>query len=119
MLNRAIVAVTLGAAIVLTPQRAACAQTGGGDSTTSSSPHYASILVLGATTSIALHELAHITTAVALGGHPTFGFNELRPTIYSGINVYTDPHKQFLFSSAGLDVQNLLDEAILDIPHSR
>jgi L-aminopeptidase/D-esterase-like protein len=73
----------------------------------------------GAVTSILLHEAAHIATSIAVGGHPTFGFDKLRPTIYSGINTRVEPHKQFLFSAAGLTVQSLLDEGILDIPHAR
>jgi len=75
--------------------------------------------VLGAATSIMLHEAAHIMVSVAAGEHPTFGFDKLRPTIYSGINSHTEPHKQFLFSAAGLTIQSLLDEGILDIPHRR
>jgi hypothetical protein len=73
----------------------------------------------GAISSILLHEAAHIATSYAVGGHPTFGFDEYRPTIYSGVNSHIEPHKQFLFSAAGLTVQSLLDEAILDIPHDR
>jgi hypothetical protein len=73
----------------------------------------------GALTSILLHEAAHIATSIAVGGHPTFGFDELRPTIYSGINSHIEPHKQFLFSAAGLTMQSVIDEGILDIPHSR
>lgn len=73
----------------------------------------------GAISSILLHEAGHIATAYAVGGRPTFGFNELRPTIYSGIDSRREPHKQFLFSAAGLTVQSVLDEAILDAPHSR
>lgn len=66
-----------------------------------------------------LHEMGHISVALIYGHDPTFGFDKLRPTIYSGINSRLEPHEQFLFSAAGLTVQNLLDEAILDIPHSR
>jgi hypothetical protein len=51
--------------------------------------------------------------------HPTFGFDKLRPTVYSGINSHLEPHKQFLFSAAGLTIQSLIDEGILDIPHAR
>ena len=77
-------------------------------------------LALGATTSILLHEAGHITACRSpLGADPTFGFDKLRPTIYSGIDSHTEPHKQFLFSVAGLTVQSLIDEAILDIPHAR
>jgi hypothetical protein len=73
----------------------------------------------GAVSSILLHEAAHVATSYAVGGHPSFGFDEHRPTIFSGIDSHIEPHKQFLFSAAGLTVQSLLDEAILDIPHSR
>ena len=74
---------------------------------------------LGAATSLALHEMAHVMTAKAVGGHPWFGFDKLRPTIYSGLDSHLEPHKQFLFSASGLVMQSLVDEAILDIPHSR
>jgi hypothetical protein len=83
------------------------------------SPHYWTYLGLGAATSLALHEAGHVMTSIALGAHPTFGFNDGRPTIYSGIIGDVDHHDQFLFSAAGLTVQTVLDEAILDIPHSR
>jgi hypothetical protein len=73
----------------------------------------------GVATSLALHEMAHVMTAEAVGGPPWFGFDKLRPTIYSGINSQLEPHKQFLFSAAGLTIQSLVDEAILDIPHAR
>lgn len=91
----------------------------GGDSTTSASPHYYRTLALGGVTSILLHEAGHIGTAIALGHRPTFGFDKLRPTVYSGINSHSKPHEQFLFSAAGLTVQSVIDEAILDIPHAR
>jgi hypothetical protein len=74
----------------------------------------------GAVSSILLHEAAHVATSYAVGGHPSFGFDdEGRPTIYSGIDSHIEPHRQFLFSAAGLTAQSLLDEAILDVPHSR
>lgn len=82
-------------------------------------PNYWGYLALGATASLAIHEAAHVLTAVAVGGDPTFGFAQMRPTIYSGINAQVEPHKQFLFSAAGLTAQNLIDEAILDVPHAR
>ena len=75
--------------------------------------------MLGVSTSILLHEAGHLLTSVAVGGHPSFGFDTGRPTIYSGLNSHIEPHKQFLFSISGLAVQNVLDEAILDIPHQR
>ena len=74
---------------------------------------------LGVSTSILLHEAGHVLTSIAVGGRPSFGFDTCRPTIYSGLNSHIEPHKQFLFSVAGLTVQNVLDEAILDIPHER
>ena len=83
------------------------------------SPNYWNRFVLGVTTSILLHEAAHVGVALAIGDSPTFGFDKLRPTIYSGIDSHVEPHKQFLFSAAGLTIQTVLDEAILDIPHNR
>jgi hypothetical protein len=82
------------------------------------SPNYWNRFALGVTTSILLHEAAHIGVALAIG-EPTFGFDKLRPTVYSGINSSLEPHKQFLFSAAGLTLQTVLDEAILDVPHNR
>jgi hypothetical protein len=82
-------------------------------------PNYWRRFAYGFTASILLHEVGHIATAVAVGGHPSFGFDKARPTIYSGIDSHIAPHKQFLFSAAGLTVQSLIDEGILDIPHSR
>lgn len=74
-------------------------------------------MALGFVTSILAHESGHIIAAFALGARPSFGFNKLRPTIYSGIDANLHPTKQFIFSSAGLTVQSLLDETILDVPH--
>lgn len=76
-------------------------------------------LVAGAATSILLHEAGHIGASYAVGGHPSFGFDSGRPTIYSGIDSHVSPHRQFLFSAAGLAVQTVIDEGILDIPHTR
>lgn len=73
----------------------------------------------GGLASLALHEAGHITASYLVGAHPSFGFNKGRPTIYSGIDADLTPQKQFIFSSAGLTVQTLLDEAILDVPHDR
>jgi hypothetical protein len=87
---------------------------------TASSPrYYWRHFSYGVVASILFHEAAHIATAMAVGGHPTFGFDKLRPTIFSGIDSHIAPHKQFLFSAAGLTAQTALDEAILDIPHAR
>jgi len=82
-------------------------------------PNYWRHFGYGFTTSILLHEAGHILTAMAVGGRPTFGFDKLRPTIFSGLNSQLEPHKQFLFSAAGLTVQSLIDEGILDVPHAR
>jgi hypothetical protein len=81
--------------------------------------HYWRNFAGGFAASLFAHEAAHVATAFAVGSHPYFGFDKGRPTVYSGISVQRDPRKQFLFSSMGLNVQALLDEAILDVPHSR
>ena len=75
--------------------------------------------VLGASVSLLAHESAHILTSLALGFHPYIGLDKGRPTVFSGIDSNKYPHDQFLFSAAGLTTQVLVDEAILDIPHSR
>lgn len=80
---------------------------------------YWELLVLGAGTSIMLHEMAHVATAFAVGGHPTFGFDTFRPTIFSGLDASISPHRQFLFSASGLALQTVIDEGILDLPHAR
>ena len=74
---------------------------------------------IGAGVSLLAHESAHILTSLALGFHPYIAFDKGRPTVFSGIDSHKYPHKQFLFSAAGLTTQALIDEAILDIPHSR
>jgi len=74
---------------------------------------------VGAGVSLLAHESAHILTSLALGFHPHVGLDHGRPTVFSGIDSQKYPHKQFLFSAAGLTTQALIDEVILDIPHSR
>ena len=89
---------------------------------TAGAPHertYWRDFAAGFATSLLAHETAHVVTALALGSHPSFGFDKGRPTVYSGIDVQLEPRKQFLFSSMGLNVQAALDEAILDVPHAR
>jgi hypothetical protein len=81
--------------------------------------HYWRDFAAGFATSLLAHETAHVVTALALGAHPSFGFDKGRPTVYSGINATLEPHKQFLFSSMGLNVQAAIDEGILDVPHRR
>jgi len=79
--------------------------------------HYWRRMAAGFATSILAHEGAHVVTAVAVGGRPTFGLSKGRPTVYSGLDAVTQKRQQFLFSSMGLNVQALVDEGILDVPH--
>lgn len=81
--------------------------------------HYWRRMAAGFATSLLAHEAAHVVTAVAVGGRPTIGFSKGRPTVYSGLNATTQKREQFLFSSMGLNIQALIDEAILDVPHRR
>lgn len=81
--------------------------------------HYWGKFALGAGISLLAHETAHLLTSVALGFHPSVGLDRGRPTVFSGIDSRRYPRQQFLFSAAGLTIQALIDEAILDIPHSR
>ena len=83
------------------------------------SDNYWKRFALGAGVSLLAHESAHMLTSLALGFHPYLAFDKGRPTVFSGIDSNKYPHKQFLFSAAGLTTQALIDEAILDIPHSR
>ena len=76
-------------------------------------------MAAGFATSILAHEGAHFVTALAVGGRPTVGLSKGRPTVYSGLDAATQKRQQFLFSSMGLNVQALIDEAILDVPHRR
>jgi hypothetical protein len=95
-------------------------QPGGAQAATAPSrpDRYWRLFALGFAGSILAHETAHVLTAYAVGSHPYFAFDHGRPTVYSGIDSRLHPHKQFLFSAAGLTTQALLNEAILDIPHS-
>ena len=81
--------------------------------------HFRRNLALGFLTSLAAHESAHLAAAYAVGSHPSFGFDKGRPTIYSNVDWRTHPRDQFIFSSAGMTVQMLLDEGVLDLPHRR
>ncbi len=90
-----------------------------GDSTSRPTTHFKTRFVLGFISSILAHEAGHVIASYAVGGRPYFGFDKGRPTVYSGIDSNLEPHKQFIFSSAGLTVQTLMDELILDIPHHR
>jgi hypothetical protein len=97
----------------------ALAQTGPTVDRAAPADNYWRRFVLGFGASILAHESAHFLTSIALGAHPYIGFYKGRPTVYSGINSDTHPHKQFIFSAAGLATQALVNETILDIPHSR
>ena len=93
-----------------------------GAQTTSPSVHVDSYwrrFALGFAGSILAHETAHLLTAYAVGSHPHIGLDRGRPTIFSGIDTQLYPHKQFLFSASGLTTQAVIDEAILDVPHTR
>lgn len=116
MLTRAITAAVFAATVAAAGAGTAGAQSA--DTVTSTAGYWAR-LGAGAATSILLHEAGHIGAAFAAGSHPTFGFDTGRPTVYSGIDSRRYPRRQFWFSSAGLTVQSLLDEGILDVPHAR
>jgi hypothetical protein len=73
---------------------------------------------LGIGASILAHESAHVLSSLVMGFHPYIAFDKGRPTVYSGIDSDKHPDKQFIFSAAGLTTQALINEAILDIPHS-
>ena len=88
-----------------------------GDADTSRDSYWKRFAI-GAGVSLFAHESAHILTSLALGFHPHIALDHGRPTVFSGIDSHKYPHKQFLFSAAGLTTQALLNEAILDIPHS-
>jgi hypothetical protein len=83
------------------------------------SDHYWRQFAIGFASSIVAHETAHFVTAMAVGAHPYVGFDKGRPTVFSGIDSDKDPHKQFLFSASGLTSQAVINEAILDTPHSK
>jgi hypothetical protein len=81
--------------------------------------HYWEHFALGFAGSILAHETAHLLTAYAVGSRPHIGLDRGGPTIFSGIDTQRYPRRQFLFSASGLTTQALIDEAILDIPHTR
>jgi hypothetical protein len=82
-------------------------------------PRYWRHFAAGFATSLLVHEAAHVVTAYAVGGRPTIGLDKGRPTVFSGLDATTQRRQQFLFSSMGLNVQAVMDEAILDVPHER
>lgn len=82
-------------------------------------PHYWRNFTAGFASSILAHEAGHVAAALIVGARPRFGLEDGKPTVYSGLDASRQPYKQFVFSSAGLNVQAIMDEAILDIPHNR
>ena len=111
---------TLGAMLTLSIAHPIAAQTPGDSLATSrnggSVRRWWALFATGFASSLLAHEGAHVVAAYAVGGRPSFGLNEGRPTIYSGVDATTEPRKQFVFSSAGLAVQSLIDEGLLDAP---
>jgi hypothetical protein len=90
------------------------------DSTNHTTPkRYWRNFAAGFASSILAHEAGHVAASLIVGARPHFGLEYGKPTVYSGIDATRQPYKQFVFSSAGLNVQAILDEAILDIPHNR
>jgi hypothetical protein len=81
--------------------------------------HFYRRFAAGFATSILLHETAHFAASYSMGFHPHLGIDKGRPTVFSGIDEGAHKRAQFIFSAAGLTVQNLVDELVLDIPHYR
>ena len=71
---------------------------------------------VGFMASIVAHEAGHILASLAVGGDPSVGFDTGRPVVYSGIDAFAHPNKQFAFSASGMAVQLLINEVILDWP---
>jgi hypothetical protein len=120
-MSRGTLSCTLGAILTISAPRTIKAQTSGdtlgASHTRGATRRWWTIFAAGFASSILAHEGAHVVAAYAVGGRPSFGLNAGRPTIYSGIDATVEPRKQFVFSSAGLTVQSLIDEGILDAPH--
>jgi hypothetical protein len=113
---RTLLRAVAAAILVLTTVRPALAQgmeQSGTTTAASGGGRWWSLFATGFASSILAHEGGHIVAAYAVGGRPSFGLNEGRPTIYSGIDATLEPRKQFVFSSAGLTVQSVIDEGIL------
>lgn len=97
----------------------ALAQTGPSSDRAAPQDNYWRRFALGVGASLLAHETAHLLAAIAVGAHPYIAFDKGRPTVFSGIDINKSPRKQFIFSAAGLTTQVLINEAILDVPHSR
>jgi hypothetical protein len=109
----------VGVLLITCPPATANGQQSSSGAPTGPPDRYWERFALGAGVSLLAHESAHILTSLALGFHPYIGLDKGRPTVFSGIDSNKYPHDQFLFSAAGLTTQALINEAILDIPHSR
>jgi len=72
----------------------------------------------GFAASIIAHESAHIISSLVMGFHPYVALDHARPTVFSGINSDLHPRQQFIFSASGLVTQAIINEGILDIPHT-
>lgn len=97
----------------------ALAQTGPSSDRAAPQDNYWRRFALGVGAGLLAHETAHLLAAIAVGAHPYIAFDKGRPTVFSGIDINKSPRKQFIFSAAGLTTQVLINEAILDVPHSR
>ena len=80
--------------------------------------HYWQRFAFGFASSLLAHESAHIISSLVMGFHPHIALDNGRPTVFSGIDSQRYPHRQFIFSASGLTTQDLINEAILDIPHA-
>jgi hypothetical protein len=117
--SRAILIGLTSASLLSSLTATALAQQGPSTERLASADNYWRNFAFGFGASILAHESAHILTSLAVGAHPYIAFSKGRPTVYSGINIDKHPHKQFVFSAAGLTTQALINEGILDIPHAR
>src|SRR6266566_3589695 len=84
----------------------------------SAADHYWQRFAFGFASSLLAHESAHIISSLVMGFHPHVALDNGRPTIFSGIDSQKYPHRQFIFSAAGLTTQSIINEAILDLPHT-
>ena len=114
-----IIGIALFGATMLPAQRLSAQQASAFAIASGQPSGYWAKLALGFGLSLFAHESAHVLSSLAMGFHPYVGLDRGRPTIFSGIDSQRYPHKQFIFSAAGLTTQAVIDELILDIPHSR
>lgn len=113
-MSRSLAATLASALLIAGVPSASLAQSS--DSSARKPSHARRAWVAGAVASYLLHEAGHVGASLALGAHPRFEFDRGRPTVFSGIDMTREPHKQLVFSSMGLVVQAVIDEAVLDLP---